>query len=74
MMTYIDHGERCDRHIGEVFPPRCNACDLIAAETAILNTAVRYLPNSECSQHENYPLPCDRCKRDRLEELLEVTQ
>jgi hypothetical protein len=25
-MTETDHGTRCDAHVGEVFPPRCEAC------------------------------------------------
>lgn len=28
----MDDGERCDAHVGEVFPPRCAACDELRSE------------------------------------------
>jgi hypothetical protein len=31
----IDHGARCDNHVGEVFPPRCAECDAAAAEEGV---------------------------------------
>jgi hypothetical protein len=27
----VDGGQRCEQHVGEVFPPRCVDCDLAAA-------------------------------------------
>lgn len=30
----IDHGVRCERHVGEVFRVRCEDCDQAAAEYA----------------------------------------
>jgi len=28
----VDHGVRCDDHVGEVFPPRCGTCQALAEE------------------------------------------
>jgi len=33
-MEDIDHGARCEDHVGEVFRPRCEACDAAAVEQA----------------------------------------
>jgi hypothetical protein len=75
MITELDTGRRCEAHVGEVFPPRCSACgpeeerregdEREATNLAALLTRTGFLPGSECPQHKNYPLPCDRCKRDR---------
>ena len=27
MIDHLDLGARCDRHVGEAFPVRCDACD-----------------------------------------------
>lgn len=27
-----DHGARCDKHVGEVFPPRCTTCESLNNE------------------------------------------
>jgi|GEM_PF-6997077 len=40
-MSDLDHGIRCDRHIGEVFPPRCTACDTLTAEYAAMSILPR---------------------------------
>jgi len=32
MLIEIDHGIRCDKHVGEVFAVRCFACDAATAE------------------------------------------
>jgi hypothetical protein len=58
-----DHGLRCDRHVGEVFPPRCGDCDVLN----ITIPRVGFVPGSECSQHRDYPLPCVRCLREESE-------
>ena len=34
MQLEVDHGVRCDRHVGEVFRVRCADCDEAAAEYA----------------------------------------
>ena len=70
----LDQGSRCESHVGEVYPPRCSECDSATGgdaidrqETARLGAVIGragYIPGSECQLHENYPLPCDRCKRD----------
>ena len=71
----VDFGQRCERHVGEVFPPRCVDCDKSVTggdatdrqETARLGGVIGragYIPGSECHLHANYPLPCDRCKRE----------
>lgn len=60
---------RCDRHVGEPYPPRCATCDGLEAEYKALQPAYRYLPNSDCAEHHGYPLPCDLCRRLRLQEL-----
>ena len=69
-MSILDSGVRCDRHIGDAFPPRCGACQGLSVEYAQLNIAVRYIPGSDCLEHPGYPLPCDHCKRVRLAELV----
>jgi hypothetical protein len=53
-MTYYDYGIRCDRHIGEVFPPRCPACEGLAAEWGTL-------PNTVCPKHPAHLRPCTKC-------------
>lgn len=64
-MTDVDLGIRCDRHVGEVFPPRCDACDIVTAEHATERRTNRlgFIPGSSCSQHPDYPLPCAFCAR-----------
>jgi hypothetical protein len=67
-MTSLDHGIRCEMHIGEVFQVHCTACDIAATEHLATHPPTRYvtyIPNSECPQHQGYPLPCDRCSRDQ---------
>ena len=74
----VDFGQRCESHVGEVYPPRCSDCDAASADitagatidrgetkrlTAIIGRS-GYIPSSECPLHANYPLPCDRCKCD----------
>ena len=61
MPTYVDPGERCERHIGEVFPPRCIDCATIDSDSPPVQVA-RYVPFSECSTHRGWPMPCGRCK------------
>ena len=41
-MEELDHGIRCDRHIGEVFPPRCRDCDAAARERDAATADVRF--------------------------------
>jgi hypothetical protein len=66
---------RCDRHIGDDHPPRCEDCnkaEVIAAAARVDELLVRYIPNSSCSLHPDYPLPCNRCARDVLATSSEV--
>lgn len=72
----VDQGHRCDRHIGEVFPPRCSDCDIEALKfvSDSLSRRLGFIPGSECAQHHDYPLPCARCARDREEALDEEIQ
>lgn len=70
MFSEIDPGVRCDRHVGEVFQVRCLDCDHLTLEAAAHRTEARltrYTPGTECTVHPGYPLPCDRCARDRKE-------
>jgi hypothetical protein len=41
-MTEIDHGARCDRHVGEVFPPRCTECETAKHELVDQERAARH--------------------------------
>jgi hypothetical protein len=61
MTTELDHGTRCDKHIGEAFPPRCATCD-----QAQLEAATETLHRGECNKHDGYPLPCERCAREAI--------
>lgn len=61
----LDIGARCDRHVGEVFRPRCNDCE--RERTAASQT--RGAPGTECAKHPGYihdhPTGyCARCVRD----------
>lgn len=64
----IDTGARCEAHVGEVFPPRCVACD---AERSTGRPVPRsgYFPGAECAAHAGYPVPCPRCARDAADGL-----
>lgn len=53
---YVDTGQRCDRHTGEVFPVRCYECDRAVSIYAPLT---KY---GECTRHPGYPAPCRRCQ------------
>ncbi len=61
MLTDLDNGARCDRHVGEVFPVRCADC---------LREQRTFAParNGFCTLHPDYPsdarFPCARCERD----------
>jgi hypothetical protein len=64
-MDTIDNGERCERHIGEVFPPRCSDCRPGMGSVLLTPSPMRlsrYIPNSECPVHRGWPMPCDRCQ------------
>lgn len=64
----IDVGARCDRHVGEVFPPRCAECASgVAGSTPPTPRYKVYVPGSECPLHRGYPMPCDRCEREALD-------
>ena len=57
-------GERCDRHVGEVFPPRCSACDALQRERPPeRHRRLGFIPGSSCPLHPNWPLPCLKCER-----------
>lgn len=62
-MPELDVGIRCDSHVGEVFQPRCSACD---QEMNAARTAPRI---GECPRHPYYVCggvygPCARCERE----------
>lgn len=61
MLLEIDHGARCDSHVGEVFRVRCADCDQADIEATPAPTA--YIPGSNCPHHDGYPMPCDLCWR-----------
>lgn len=77
----IDFGVRCDDHVGEVFPPRCDECAALneaehGSDERGLHTLqtpdgqvarLGLLPGTECDLHPAYPLPCARCARDAAE-------
>jgi hypothetical protein len=65
----LDHGHRCDRHIGEAFRVRCTDCDREAERATAERTVagrVRYQAGSHCPRHDGYMQPCDACARDLL--------
>jgi hypothetical protein len=66
MSVGLDTGARCDEHVGEVFPPRCPECEALQ-EPLPTPRYKTYVPGSECPLHRGYPMPCDRCERDRAE-------
>jgi hypothetical protein len=59
-----DTGERCDRHVGEVFPVRCIDCERLRRARG---PRIGYVPGTECARHAGYPLPCARCSREAEE-------
>lgn len=65
-MYELDLGIRCDNHIGETFPPRCEACDALTQADPIA-TRLGFIPGSSCRTHPGYPLPCAHCARDKEE-------
>jgi hypothetical protein len=60
MFAITDLGSRCDRHVGEVYAPRCGDCEVLN----IRFPRAGYTPGSQCSKHPDYPLPCASCARD----------
>jgi hypothetical protein len=68
MMSELDHGVRCERHVGEVFPPRCGDCQAEARAADEATAPIRhgrFVPDSECPVHRGWPLlvtgGCERC-------------
>jgi hypothetical protein len=53
MAIYVDTGVRCDRHMGEVFPVRCNACQILSDEYGTLGMRL-------CPQHPAHFRPCEK--------------
>jgi hypothetical protein len=43
----------CDRHIGDAHPPRCGACDVLAAEYGTLGMSL-------CPNHPAHFRPCEK--------------
>jgi hypothetical protein len=70
MISELDHGIRCDRHIGEAFPPRCSDCDVLTVQQASdqVSTRLGFIPGSSCSLHAGYPMPCASCARNDADE------
>jgi len=66
LLEQLDHGIRCDEHVGDVRPPRCTACDAEAAAEARRRSEAQRI--GECPRHSGYPtserFPCEACKRD----------
>jgi hypothetical protein len=65
MNSELDHGIRCDNHVGEAFPPRCLDCEAEARKALGIPRA-GFIPGSECVAHPAYPLPRARCARDSI--------
>ena len=42
----VDYGERCERHVGEVYPPRCSDCDRADAGDAFPTRCVDCAPGT----------------------------
>lgn len=55
---------RCDRHVGEPYPPRCTDCDDVRPIEFAPLTA-----HGECTRHPHYVDPCDRCIEDAVDPL-----
>ena len=66
-----DLGARCDRHVGEVFAPRCDACNLASAEhiNELRSRRLGFIPGTACHLHTDYPLPCALCERINSKDL-----
>ena len=66
-----DLGIRCDRHVGEVFSSRCDACHNAANEHAseLCSRRLGFIPGTECHLHTDYPLPCALCERLNSKDL-----
>lgn len=69
MLSELDHGVRCERHVGEVFPPRCSDCNAAARAEDERTAPVRLGGLVECELHVGYfnfagRQCCERCKRD----------
>jgi hypothetical protein len=68
LLSDLDHGARCERHVGEVFPPRCDECTALAKDVRPAHTPrIGYVVGTECTIHPFYPLPCEHCARVQLE-------
>jgi hypothetical protein len=69
MLAELDHGTRCDEHVGEAFRVRCSDCDELAAEAQTL-AAMHPHALLECQLHAGYfhypATSCDRCARDGI--------
>lgn len=50
---FTDTGVRCDQHIGEAFPVRCNACRILADEYGQLGMRL-------CPRHPAHLRPCEK--------------
>jgi hypothetical protein len=68
MLSELDHGVRCDAHVGDAFPPRCDDCETEARAADEATAPVRFsrfVPDSECPKHHGWPLlltgGCERC-------------
>ena len=62
--TPEDLGVRCDRHVGEVFPPRCVTCEQLTSEWQSLNTAklARPRPDLDAPVTCSVENPCQWCR------------
>lgn len=55
MLAELDHGVRCDRHVGEAFRVRCGDCDDESAEQGHLDRRL-------CPKHPAHFRPCEKCE------------
>jgi len=61
--TLASPGPRCERHVGEPYPPCCADCDAVQPVQHERPPAVGVYSSTECCQHPGYYEPCDACWR-----------
>ena len=72
MTAELDHGIRCETHVGEVFRPNCRECDAAAISSDQLVEVHKMMPPTDkhgyCLAHRGYASserwPCVRCVRE----------
>lgn len=61
MLADLDHGIRCEEHIGEAFRPRCYDCDALVSQWGELDYRL-------CPLHPVHFRPCEKCELQEVEE------